>query len=148
MEGEYWSSPYQKSLLAFKPERMVDWKVHYLAIMDYLNDMHLLSPEGYRALSEAEALTGVDGSWVNAVDPKTSVGPPYNEKKFRHIARRDHEAWYSPEFRAMLADVDATLALGFVPAPIGRCVLKDEPRAPGKFARVFLRSPGRLEYAL
>lgn len=141
MEGEYWSSPYQKSLLAFKPERMVDWKVHYLAIMDYLNDMHLLSPEGYRALSEAEALTGVDGSWVNAVDPKTSVGPPYNEKKFRHIARRDHEAWYSPEFRVMLADVDATLALGFVPAPIGRCVLKDEPRAPGKFARVFCVLP-------
>lgn len=135
-DGRY-ESPYQRSLLAYSTSRPVHVKTFWLAVLDYVNGMHELDPTGFERLSEAQAITGVPGTWIGPLDPRTSTGPPWNQKKYLHFARAEWEAAYSPEMAEIFRQIDAALAEGDIPVPVARGVLKDEVRAKGKLARLF-----------
>lgn len=140
MEDGQWRSPYQDALLAgidAIPDELVLW----YAFMDYISGAEKLNREGYRFLSENEAIVGVPGAWVNPLNGKTSTGPPHLQKKHLHFARVDGCGWSSPQMVALRASIIACLDAETVPAPVGRCVLKDEPVKPGKRARVFTCLP-------
>lgn len=65
--------------------------------MDYVAGMDLLDTAGYRFLTEAEAIAGIDGTWVNPINPRTSVGPPLNQKKYLHFSRDEEGVSMSPD---------------------------------------------------
>ena len=136
VDGKY-TSPFVASLNAFDTTREIDHKVFFLCLFDYVKGMDRLDASGLRGLSESEAVTGVPGTWIGPMDPRTSTGPPWNVKKFNHFARVEQEAAYSPSIAASLEEFDKALADRAVPVPVARAVLKDEPRPPGKLARVF-----------
>lgn len=133
-EGE-WVSPYTevfRSQNLAVPEQRCLW----LALADYLSGIELLDTQGWRELSEHEVVRGVPGSYIHAMNLKTSVGPPFNTSKRNHFVVSSEEAFASPDVLRIFDDLRGLLE-GHVPAAVGMCTLKDEPVKPGKKPRVF-----------
>lgn len=148
MHDGQWRSPYQDALLAHQP-RDVPQKLLWIAFMDYLQGVEDLDREGFAQLSEQEAIAGVDGTWVNRINHKTSVGPPLVGKKHTYYAvEEDGEAYMHGRVRALHASIQEAVVRGDAVAPVAVCVLKDEGTKPNKFARVFSVLPAAFNIEL
>lgn len=132
MVDDKWVSPFTR---AFKTQnrKVVDQKLMWLAIMDFLSGMDTLDNLGYAQISEQDAILGVPGSYIGKLNLKTSTGPPYNVSKHNHFTS---EADLSPEMQRLLDSISYTEKDNIV-APIGLNCLKDEPVKPNKAPRVF-----------
>lgn len=108
-----------------------------VAMCDYVAGVCALQCQGYRFFTEHEAVMGVPEFWVNPINPKTSVGPPFAQKKFLHYAREGEAGALSPEMVRRADDLEAVFEAGQIPGIFARCVLKDEAVKPDKAARVF-----------
>jgi hypothetical protein len=136
MEDEGWVSPYTNAFVT-QNLTVIDEPVAWMAVLDYLGGIQDLDREGWRPLSENEAIVGVPGSYIHSANLKTSVGPPFNQSKRYHIVVDDERiAFVSPELRAMIDELRA-ISRHSIPAAVGICTLKDEPVKPGKKPRVF-----------
>lgn len=127
MEGVSWKSPYTN---AFETHNTTtpDHDLMMLAIADYLDGVGTLDISGYAELSKEEVLTGVKGSNINGVNMKTSVGPPYNVSKQRHIViNKVSGSEISPEVTRSIDSLEEVLENGDVPSVLGMWTLKDEP---------------------
>lgn len=49
-----------------------------MAICDFVSGVQFLDRDGYREYSEHEAIVGLHSDFLNPINPKTSVGPPFN----------------------------------------------------------------------
>lgn len=141
-----WESPFSA---AFSAQRLSapDWDLMLFCIADYLRGMHTLDVSGYGVLSEAQAIRGVDGSYVHSINTRTSAGPPYAQPKSSHYAL-DGCPGFSPEMARVIDEVEAALAAGLAPVAHGVCTLKDEPLRVGKPPRVFINLPSGYNIAL
>lgn len=134
-DTQRFESPFQMSF--FSRKHNVDWPTLLVSCADYVCGMERLDVSGLRILSDAETIIGNPDLLANAVNFKTSVGPPYNQNKRLHIAVVEGAAYVSPSVNAIDEDLDVLLRNGYAIAPLGRCVLKDEPVKNDKKPRVF-----------
>lgn len=109
-----------------------------MSVLDYVSGGSGLGVGQLRFFSEEEALVGVPGTWVNPINHKTSVGPPFSGKKSGYYARSGDEGFLSADMVCLADDIETLLAAATIPAFHARCTLKDEPVKPGKEARVFM----------
>jgi len=135
MVENIWQSPFT---LVFKHQNrgVPNQRAMWLALADYLAGAELLDRQGWRSLSEVEVVKGVPGSYVHAMNLKTSVGPPYNQSKRNHFSVTADDVFMSPEVTGMFDELTEILK-NHVPAAVGICTLKDEPLKPLKKPRVF-----------
>lgn len=146
-EGQ-WRSPFQDALLAHQV-RDIPQKLLWVAFMDYLCGVEDLDRAGFAQLSEQEAISGVDGTWINRINHKTSVGPPLTGKKHAYYAvEEDGNAFMHDRVRAMHDTIQSAVLRGDAVAPVALCVLKDEGTKPNKFARVFSVLPAAFNIEL
>lgn len=141
-----WVSPYTNM---FATQNHVVPSEFYmrLALADYLNGICDLDCTGYGVLSEEETLTGIPGSYINPVNIKTSVGPPFNRSKIGFVSldrvvgsEMDGKIW------EMVDVIEGILDEESIPSVLGLCTLKDEPVKPGKFPRVFICLPFSINF--
>jgi len=111
------------------------------ALADYLHGMDALYTEGFSSLSEEQILTGIAGSYVNRINIKTSVGPPFNRGKRAYVFLEEMNSHLAPEIWEMFDHIEEVLEQGQIPSVLGLCTGKDEPIKPGKFPRVFINLP-------
>ncbi len=137
MKDGKWTSTWTN---AFKTENRVnppDRALH-CALADYLSGMEHLSREGFSELSEEQTFIGVPGSYVGAINMKTSVGPPFNKGKRGYIFLEDGKAYAAPEVWAIYDEIEECLKDRCVPSTIGVGSPKDEALKYGKFPRIFI----------
>lgn len=140
-EQGFWESPYTDALL-YKVESKIDPIVAYIALMDYLCGMDELDFTGFDHISEVEAVLGIPGSVIQAMDLSTSFGPPYGGPKSKHMMRTlEGEVFFSDTTDRMLLEIEDILAREAVPVPVGKWTLKDEPIKTGKKPRTFIVFP-------
>lgn len=133
-----WSSPYTNMWANQLVDSAVDEQYSRLALFDYLSGINKLDCSGYSHLSEAQALLGVPGSTINAVNMKSSAGPPFNTGKRHHVdLHAEGGPWMSPEVASLIDEIETCITDG-IPSPFGNCTLKDEAVKPGKMPRVFV----------
>jgi hypothetical protein len=133
-----WASPFTN---AFVTENTAnpDPFLMRVALADYLHGCDKLDTEGYAVLSDEMVMSGVAGSYVGAVNMKTSVGPPFAKGKAHFMTCSAEEgSFLSPEIILRIQEIESILDAGDVPCPLGLCTLKDEAVKPGKVPRVFI----------
>jgi hypothetical protein len=141
-----WNSPYTEAFTAQHGVHLVE-KVMWLALYDLLSGMMDLDREGYSELSEQQIVRGVNGSFINAMNLKSSVGPPFNSSKRNFFILDEESTWVSPDVINMY-DKLLDQSKVAIPAAFGICTLKDEPLKPGKTPRVFTCMPAAYNMML
>lgn len=140
-EKSVWMSPYTNAFRA-QNRSVTDSRLIRLALLDYLSGMRELDPQGYAQLSENQACVGVVGTPINAINMKTSVGPPHNRSKEGYLARdADGVMCAMPAIWEMVDELKEIVSQGYAPASMGACIPKDEAVKPGKIPRIFTNLP-------
>ncbi|APG76773.1 hypothetical protein [Beihai picorna-like virus 57] len=147
MEGSTWVSPFT-NMFVTQNLANPDIQLMKLALLDYVSGMARLDHSGYAVLSEEQAMAGIPGSYVNGVNMKTSVGPPYCVGKSRHAMVTAEGSWFSDNVAKMCDEIEEVLAEGGIPSVLGLCSLKDEAVKPGKHPRVFICLPFSMNIVL
>lgn len=147
MVDEKWVSPYTNAFAA-QNRCLPDHKYMWTALACYFNGADKLDRNGYATLSEEEVLSGVPGSVISRVDEKTSVGPPYNRKKFQYMSVETGESYMDERLWEMVDEIEECIKNGIVVQPVSVCTLKDEPVKRGKFPRVFNCLPFSFNFVL
>lgn len=123
-----WVSPYTMSLLGVE-RKTIHEDFWWLAIADYIHIFPLLLCDGFRAISEEEALVGIPNSVIHGVDLNTSVGPPFNKAKKHHMVRiyseKETEAYVDENVWLVFDDLKPIDENYRIPVCLG--LLKDEP---------------------
>jgi len=138
MREDKWCSPYVNSLIPLKRgARRSDY--YWLSFVDYVLPFHKCLCDGYRILSAEEAIVGIDGSVIHAVDKTTSIGMPYNQKKSGFIAVVDKQAFIDPRIQQSFDEFMTHLRGDSIPVPIILGMLKDEQVSYKKNAALMTR---------
>lgn len=157
MVDDVWDSPYTA---AFKSQNEVvfDEELAMLAVYDYLNGITGLLCDGYARLTEEQMLTGITGSYVNAINIKTSMGPPFNKAKYHYVKLdREEGSIMAPEVWELYDCLDSVLASGGIPGVLSIWSQKDEavkpaaapnPHDRGKHPRIFNSLPGSFNFLM
>jgi len=143
-----WKSPFTD---AFTTENKgsFDEETMWMALADYLLDMDLLDRDGYATISEEQVVLGIPGSYVNSMNLKTSVGPPFNESKRKHFVVSDERVpFIDPNITDLNDDIEKCMQENNIPCAIGMCTLKDEPVKKDKMPRVFTCLPASYNMIL
>lgn len=125
-----------------------DTQLMKLALYDYLSGMEQLDTQGYATLSEEATISGVPGSYVHAVNMKTSVGPPFIGSKRAHVVCNAGDSYISPDVARTIDEVEAVLEHS-IPSVVCVCSLKDEPmKHTKKWPRVFNNLPFAINFLM
>lgn len=127
MEDGKWVSPYTHMLTHLDRKNWEFSDDHMaLAFLDYVHRFASLNYEGFRPLSDQEAMRGVPGSVIGGVDMQTSIGMPFNQKKSPFFKVIDGEVYTHDKFSTVYEEFrDAYTEYQF-PLPVGLVTLKDE----------------------
>lgn len=137
MRGEEWHSLWTNAFATAnvgQPEARLMW----MALHDYLSVLPELLNEGFRTISEQEAIVGVPGSVTGPLSLNTSVGPPFVGPKRNHVFRGDDGATFlSPQLATLLDAFDSLAEGSNIVAGVALVTPKDEVLARSKVERVF-----------
>jgi len=146
MEGEVWKSPYTHALSDLNLAQPDPFHMK-LALADYLFGMDQLDFEGYAELSEEQVFRGVSGSYINPVNMKTSVGPPFMRNKRNFIARDEDNSIFMDDRLWQIVDkIEKMVASGEVPRAACVWTQKDEVIASHKIPRIFCNHSFALNF--
>jgi hypothetical protein len=140
MKDEKWSSLWTNAFSS-QNQAQPNEQLMIAALGDYLYGIHELDASGFAELSEEQVLTGIRGSYVNRVNIKTSVGPPFNRGKRGFVSLDEGNSFMAPEIWEMFDQIQRILDAGDIPSFAGLGVAKDEPIKPDKYPRVFINLP-------
>lgn len=146
MRNGVWWSPHCEAFVTTNRKK-IDSGWYWLAIADFLSGADELDLEGYDELSEVDALNGIPGSYVRGINLTTSAGPPLKGTKNEHMKKGENPG-FSPQFAAILDELERLVKEGTIPMVPSFCLLKDECVKPGKVPRVFNNVPGAFNLRL
>lgn len=130
-----WISPYQHAFGRLdNDESQVDDYMWWFSIIEYLARIKTLLPEGYRSLTEEEAVRGIPGSVIGSVNLNTSMGPPVNSKKRPLFHITDQGVWMNDMCYASMAELEEIYRCGEIPLGCALWTHKDEAVKYTKFA--------------
>lgn len=136
MADDVWVSPYTEAMSSVN-SAILDPKLLAVAVADYVSGAHLLYLDGFRISTEEECLSG-DSGYVNPVNMKTGMGPPFNVNKSRHIhVDRSAGSYADPKVWAISDEIQRVWDQGDIPMVLTNDTLKDEPVKMEKVPRVF-----------
>lgn len=142
--AKVWESAFT-NMFATQNYQFFDEDLMALALFDYMSGVTQLDTSGYATLSEEQVITGVPNSFINSINMKTSVGPPYCVGKVYHVVPDPEGSAVSPGVAAMIADIEKVLETD-IPSVLALCSLKDEALKPGKMPRVFMCLPFAMNF--